>query len=149
MNLPSNQPSQNPSQPEKEATRQSHETTTPKSDNAPAGKRGRTWWVGIAAKAGAVLGSIVLAIILLGVAQRIGWISGSAGFDAAAGDAEGSVGDTIYTCAMHPQIRQPRPGNCPICGMKLVPATTVDPASADPLAVNIDPVARRLALPRR
>jgi Cu+-exporting ATPase len=28
---------------------------------------------------------------------------------------------TIYTCPMHPQIRQPRPGNCPICGMTLEP----------------------------
>jgi Cu+-exporting ATPase len=26
---------------------------------------------------------------------------------------------TIYTCPMHPQIRQPGPGNCPICGMAL------------------------------
>jgi P-type Cu+ transporter len=29
----------------------------------------------------------------------------------------------IYTCPMHPQIRQPRPGNCPICGMALEPVT--------------------------
>ncbi|MCC6071947.1 heavy metal translocating P-type ATPase [Massilia sp. GCM10020059] len=28
---------------------------------------------------------------------------------------------TIYTCPMHPEIRQPRPGNCPICGMTLEP----------------------------
>lgn len=26
---------------------------------------------------------------------------------------------TIYTCPMHPGIRQPQPGNCPICGMTL------------------------------
>ena len=30
-------------------------------------------------------------------------------------------GGTIYTCPMHPQIRQPAPGNCPICGMALEP----------------------------
>ena len=28
---------------------------------------------------------------------------------------------TIYTCPMHPQIRQVGPGNCPICGMALEP----------------------------
>jgi heavy metal translocating P-type ATPase len=28
---------------------------------------------------------------------------------------------TIYTCPMHPQIRQEHPGNCPICGMTLEP----------------------------
>ena len=28
---------------------------------------------------------------------------------------------TIYTCPMHPQIRQEGPGSCPICGMALEP----------------------------
>tara|TARA_R110002020_G_scaffold48837_22_gene139231 strand:+ start:4517 stop:5692 length:1176 start_codon:yes stop_codon:yes gene_type:complete len=28
---------------------------------------------------------------------------------------------TVYTCPMHPQIRQPGPGTCPICGMALEP----------------------------
>lgn len=28
-----------------------------------------------------------------------------------------------WTCAMHPQIRTPEPGMCPICGMDLVPVT--------------------------
>lgn len=31
------------------------------------------------------------------------------------------VAGTIYTCPMHPQIRQDHPGNCPICGMSLEP----------------------------
>jgi Cu+-exporting ATPase len=29
----------------------------------------------------------------------------------------------IYTCPMHPEIRQEGPGNCPICGMALEPVT--------------------------
>lgn len=33
-------------------------------------------------------------------------------------DEEGNV---VYTCSMHPQIRQNEPGNCPICGMELIP----------------------------
>lgn len=32
---------------------------------------------------------------------------------------------TIYTCPMHPQIRQSGPGNCPICGMTLEPEMPV------------------------
>ena len=30
----------------------------------------------------------------------------------------------IYTCPMHPEIEQDRPGNCPKCGMTLEPRTT-------------------------
>ena len=30
------------------------------------------------------------------------------------------AGKTYYTCAMHPEVKQGEPGNCPICGMKLV-----------------------------
>jgi len=40
---------------------------------------------------------------------------------AAAGKAEAVPEGTIYTCPMHPQIRQVGPGSCPICGMALEP----------------------------
>lgn len=36
-----------------------------------------------------------------------------------AGAAKSSA--QIYTCPMHPEIRQPEPGKCPLCGMSLVP----------------------------
>jgi Cu(I)/Ag(I) efflux system membrane fusion protein len=36
---------------------------------------------------------------------------------------------TVWTCSMHPQIRRPKPGLCPICGMKLVPVETGPSAS--------------------
>lgn len=32
-------------------------------------------------------------------------------------------GGVMYTCPMHPQVRQNKPGNCPICGMTLEPET--------------------------
>ncbi len=35
---------------------------------------------------------------------------------------EGSGQTVVWTCSMHPQIRLPGPGQCPICGMDLVPA---------------------------
>jgi hypothetical protein len=34
-----------------------------------------------------------------------------------AGDAPAKIS---YTCPMHPEIHKSDPGNCPICGMKLV-----------------------------
>lgn len=37
-----------------------------------------------------------------------------------------SSDEVIYTCPMHPQIRQPGPGNCPICGMTLEPEVAAD-----------------------
>ena len=37
--------------------------------------------------------------------------------------ADDRVATGIYTCPMHPEIRQPAPGNCPICGMALEPET--------------------------
>jgi len=30
----------------------------------------------------------------------------------------------MYTCSMHPQIQLPNPGQCPICGMDLIPVKT-------------------------
>ncbi len=35
---------------------------------------------------------------------------------------EQSENQQIYTCSMHPQIRQNEPGECPLCGMDLIPA---------------------------
>ena len=40
---------------------------------------------------------------------------------------------TIYTCPMHPQIRQVGPGSCPICGMALEPVeVTAEGAAPTP-----------------
>ncbi len=32
--------------------------------------------------------------------------------------------ETLWTCSMHPQIQLPEPGQCPICGMDLIPLET-------------------------
>jgi P-type Cu+ transporter len=45
----------------------------------------------------------------------------------------------IYTCPMHPEVRQHGPGNCPICGMTLVPADA-PPDPARPVAGGFDKV---------
>src|SRR5690242_19667646 len=39
---------------------------------------------------------------------------------------------TIYTCPMHPEIRQAGPGSCPICGMALDPEIVSLDAAPDP-----------------
>ena len=44
---------------------------------------------------------------------------------------------TIYTCPMHPEIRQEGPGSCPICGMALEPETFSLDDGPDPELVDM------------
>lgn len=96
---------------------------------------------------------IVLAVLATGIALgRLGGgpaPSPDAGSTAAASDAP-----TLWTCSMHPQIRLPEPGACPICGMDLIPlesggndagaATLTLSESARKLAeIRTTPVVRR------
>ncbi|WP_367947247.1 YHS domain-containing protein [Sphingopyxis sp. BSNA05] len=46
--------------------------------------------------------------------------------------AENVPAGTIYTCPMHPEIRQEGPGSCPICGMALEPETISLDTGPDP-----------------
>ncbi len=50
--------------------------------------------------------------------------------------AEAVAPGTIYTCPMHPQIRQVGPGNCPICGMALEPEVATEQAGPNPELVD-------------
>ncbi|MDH7972545.1 heavy metal translocating P-type ATPase [Sphingomonas sp. AR_OL41] len=53
----------------------------------------------------------------------------------AAASAREAAPGTIWTCPMHPEIRQDHPGACPICGMALEPATvTADTGPSPELA---------------
>jgi len=55
------------------------------------------------------------------------------------------VQGTIWTCAMHPQIRMSEPGKCPICGMELIPLVKSGTSSIDPDAVQLSKEAAQLA----
>jgi len=44
---------------------------------------------------------------------------------------------TIYTCPMHPEIRQPGPGSCPICGMALEPELPGAEAGPNPELIDM------------
>lgn len=52
---------------------------------------------------------------------------------------------TSYTCSMHPQIRKNEPGDCPICGMDLIPLENEENTASDPMAINMSPIAMQLA----
>lgn len=51
---------------------------------------------------------------------------------------------SIYTCSMHPQIRQKEPGDCPICGMDLIPLES-DTEEVDPMSIRMTATAIQLA----
>ena len=54
----------------------------------------------------------------------LGTLSASSGHPAsqARGTAAAGRAATVYTCPMHPEVRRSKPGQCPKCGMTLVPA---------------------------
>jgi Cu+-exporting ATPase len=45
--------------------------------------------------------------------------------------------DTIYTCPMHPEVRQVGPGSCPICGMALEPEQVSLDDGPDPEMIDM------------
>ncbi|SRX75700.1 efflux RND transporter periplasmic adaptor subunit [Aequorivita antarctica] len=79
-------------------------------------------------------------IIYIGIALIIGLLGGFLLFSSVTTNnakdnhdhSEEIASNQIWTCSMHPQIMQPEPGDCPICGMDLIPAET----GADGLNAN-------------
>ncbi len=79
-------------------------------------------------------------IIYIGVALIIGLLGGFLLFGGNDGNNSKNnhdhsseiVSKQMWTCSMHPQIMQPEPGDCPICGMDLIPAES----SAEGLSAN-------------
>lgn len=78
----------------------------------------KTLFIGI----GLVLGGLLLGWLFFGgdSATEVGSAEGvEAGAEAMHEHEETEA--EVWTCAMHPQIRQDGPGQCPICGMDLIP----------------------------
>lgn len=67
-------------------------------------------------------------LLIVGLTLVVGLLLGYLLFRPASAvtDEEVHVHETeetqMWTCSMHPQIMQPEPGDCPICGMDLIPA---------------------------
>lgn len=78
-------------------------------------------------------------IIYIGTAVIVGLLAGFLLFggdskmtDNNRHDHSEMVADQMWTCSMHPQIMQPESGDCPLCGMDLIPAE----AGAEGLSLN-------------
>ena len=77
---------------------------------------------------------IVIYIGLLAIGLLLGWLLFGGSSKQNTNHNHDAVTETnqMWTCSMHPQIMQPEPGDCPICGMDLIPAET----STNGLAAN-------------
>lgn len=64
-----------------------------------------------------------------------------AGSDHADSAAAGGDEVAYYTCPMHPSVRQPTPGQCPICSMDLTPVTQAEVSSG---VILVDAARRQL-----
>ncbi|APU11627.1 efflux RND transporter periplasmic adaptor subunit [Cellulophaga lytica] len=67
---------------------------------------------------------IVIYIGLVTIGLLLGWLLFSGSSNEQTGHNHDELAETnqMWTCSMHPQIMQPEPGDCPICGMDLIPA---------------------------
>ncbi len=66
----------------------------------------------------------VIYVGLLAVGLLLGWLLFGSSSNEETDHNHNEVSETnqMWTCSMHPQIMQPEPGDCPICGMDLIPA---------------------------
>ena len=66
----------------------------------------------------------IIYIGILAVGLLLGWIlfGGSSNTEIAHDHNESAETNQMWTCSMHPQIMQSEAGDCPICGMDLIPA---------------------------
>lgn len=53
--------------------------------------------------------------------------------------------EEVWTCSMHPQIRKNAAGECPICGMNLIPVSSTELSEGNPMEIKMSPTAMQLA----
>jgi Cu(I)/Ag(I) efflux system membrane fusion protein len=94
--------------------------------------------------------NIIIGIITLAIGLILGWIffggQGQTHKDQVEITEHDHEKETIWTCSMHPQIKMDKSGQCPICGMDLIPLDDeVDDESADPDEIQMSESAIKLA----
>lgn len=87
---------------------------------------------------------IALPIVAVAAFGLGGWLLGSPEAPRHEADTHGAQ-ETTWTCSMHPQIRQSESGQCPICGMDLIPAESAESEDAEARRVSLSERAKILA----
>lgn len=93
--------------------------------------------------------SIIIIIVVGLLIGCIGFFVGRSTGGGSAPESQSHAGSakklTIWTCSMHPQIQQPEPGKCPICGMDLIPLKKEAHEDSDPRVMIMSEASRALA----
>jgi Cu(I)/Ag(I) efflux system membrane fusion protein len=114
--------------------------TADRNDKQPESTARAAWWR--SALRQPVFWVIIVAALALGFLLRGG--SGRApSSEMAAQSGGGEV--TMWTCSMHPQIRLPEPGQCPICFMDLIPVKDNSGEEDSPRLLTMSNTAKKLA----
>ena len=89
--------------------------------------------------------TLIAAVVMLVVGLLIGWLIKPGHSEETMKPETTETSKTeVWTCSMHPQIRQSEPGQCPICGMDLIPLEN-DMGEGDPMEIKMSPAAMQLA----
>jgi Cu(I)/Ag(I) efflux system membrane fusion protein len=86
-----------------------------------------------------VLGALLMGLLLGGI------LFGGTSKEAVDEAEHAHTENTTWTCSMHPQVRKEEPGQCPLCGMDLIPLSTEVSDSNNPMEVRMSPTAMQLA----
>ena len=90
----------------------------------------------------AIVGSLVVGYAINGMFATDGGVSGGTHVDGA--DANADKAPEIWTCSMHPHIKKPKPGLCPICNMQLIPLETSTDDAGGPRELTVSQSAKKL-----
>lgn len=88
------------------------------------------------------MGAAIIAGIVIG---RFALPSSAESGPAHLDEADISQEPSTWTCSMHPQIQQPEAGDCPICGMDLIPLEEDSGADEGPRVMSMSKASRALA----
>jgi Cu(I)/Ag(I) efflux system membrane fusion protein len=86
-------------------------------------------------------------LVTLSIGALIGWFIKPGSSDSHEGNDHPSEKSdhSLWTCSMHPQIKLAEAGDCPICGMDLIPANQASTGNSNPLVFEMTPEAVALA----
>ena len=87
-------------------------------------------------------GALVILTLILGAA--LGWGLKSVS-TAESEHSHEEASASLWTCSMHPNVKLPEAGDCPICGMDLIPANAGEDNDNNPLVLKMSPEALAMA----